>query len=172
MTEYFIIGKLVAASGLKGEMILKHTLGKKSALKDLNAIFIEDRKDSFIPWFIQSAKAKSETEIILKLEGVNSREDAINLTQKQVWLREEDFRKYAAKSSPVNMLGYILIDNNKALGEILELIEQPHQLLCRLEINTKEVLIPLNEDTLLKVDNRKKQVLVNLPDGLLEIYLG
>ena len=58
--EYFKIGKLVAAFGVKGEMILKHSLGKKSALKGLKAIFIEEQKQSFIPWFIISAKSKSE----------------------------------------------------------------------------------------------------------------
>ena len=57
------------------------------------------------------------------------------------------------------------------LGEILELIEQPHQLLCLLEIKGKEVLIPLHEKTLQKVNHRKKEVLVQLPDGLLDIYL-
>jgi 16S rRNA processing protein RimM len=50
-------------------------------------------------------------------------------------------------------------------------IEQPHQLLCRLEIESKEVLIPLNEAFLQKIDHRKKQVIVELPDGLLDIYL-
>jgi 16S rRNA processing protein RimM len=44
-------------------------------------------------------------------------------------------------------------------------------MLCRLEINSKEVLIPLNESTLQKIDHKKRQVLVELPDGLLEIYL-
>ena len=55
--------------------------------------------------------------------------------------------------------------------EILEVIEQPHQLLCRLDIKGKEVLVPLSENTLQKIDHRKKQVLVTLPDGLLDIYL-
>jgi 16S rRNA processing protein RimM len=69
------------------------------------------------------------------------------------------------------MLGYMVIHGKEPLGEILEIIEQPHQLLCRLDIKGKEVLIPLHEETLLKADHKKKQVIVELPDGLLEIYL-
>ncbi len=57
-----------------------------------------------------------------------------------------------------------------ALGKILEVIEQPHQLLCRIEINGKEALIPLHEETIIKIDKRKQQVIVSLPPGLLEIY--
>lgn len=145
---------------------------KKTSLKGLQAVFIEDKKDSFIPWFIESTTIKSEEEIYLKLEGVNNREAAAKLTQKKIWLPEADFKKFASKSSPAGLLGYTIIDQGQSLGQILEVIEQPHQLLCRLEIQGKEVLIPLHEDSLEKVDHRKKQVLVELPEGLLDIYLG
>src|SRR5215475_13616815 len=102
MAEYFKIGKLVAASGLRGELILKHTLGKKTSLKGLTAIFIEDKRDSFLPWFIQSARIKNEEEIYLKLETIDAREAAIKLAQKEVWLPETDFKKFTAKSAPAN----------------------------------------------------------------------
>jgi 16S rRNA processing protein RimM len=169
--EYFKIGKLVTVHGLKGELLLKHTLGKKTSLKGLQAIFIEEKKNSFLPWFIESIKIKSDEEIFLKLEGVNTRETAMQLVQKEIWVPEPDFKKFSAKTSPGNLLGYIILNEEKPLGKILEVIEQPHQLLCRIEITGKEVLIPLNDDTLKKIDHKKKQVIVKLPDGLLEIYL-
>jgi 16S rRNA processing protein RimM len=171
MTEYFKIGKLVSAFGLKGELILQHNLGKKTSLKGLQALFVEDRKSSFIPWFLESTRIKSNEEIYIKLQDVNTREAAIKLTQKEVWLTETDFKKFSAKSSPINFLGYTILENEKELGSILEVIEQPHQILCRIEINGKEVLIPLHEDTIKKIDHKKKQVIVELPEGLLEIYL-
>jgi 16S rRNA processing protein RimM len=68
-------------------------------------------------------------------------------------------------------LGYTIINKTKPIGEIMEVIEQAHQMLCRIEVNKKEVLIPLNEDTLKKIDHKKKEVIVHLPEGLLEIYL-
>jgi len=170
--EYFKIGKLVAVHGLQGELVLKHELGKKTSLKGLKNIFIEERKDSFLPWFIESTKIKTEDEIYLKLDGLNTREAANKLTRKEVWLTVTDFKKYAAKSSPANLLGYTIITEKKSLAEILEVIEQPHQMLCRIEVGGKEALIPLNESTIEKIDHKKKQVLVNLPEGLLEIYLG
>lgn len=171
MAEYYNIGKFVAVHGLQGELLLKHELGKKTSLKGLTALFVEEKKNAFLPWFIESTKIKSDTEIYIKLEGLASREGAMKLAQKAVWLPETDFKKFAAKSAPASPLGYTIIDNNEALGEILELIEQPHQLLCRLEIQNKEVLIPLHEGSLQKVDHKKKQVYVELPEGLLDIYL-
>jgi 16S rRNA processing protein RimM len=172
MTEYYKIGKLVSAFGLKGEMILKHNLGKKTSLKGLTAIFIEEKKQSFIPWFISEARIKSEDEIYLTLQDVNTREAAIKITQKEVWIPETDFKKFSAKTSPINLLGYTILDGEKELGTILEVIEQPHQLLCRIEMQEKEVLIPLHEETIQKIDRKNKRVIVELPEGLLEIYLS
>ncbi len=171
MANYFKIGKIVAVHGLKGELLLKHELGKKTSLKGLQAVFIEEKKNSFLPWFIQTTKIKSESEIFLKLEGIDTRETAIPLTQKEIWLTETDFKKFAAKTAPAGLLGYSIINKNEMLGAILELIEQPHQLLCRIEIKGKEVLIPLHEESMIKINHKKKEVIVELPEGLLEIYL-
>ena len=171
MTEYFKIGKFVAAHGVKGELLLKHELGKKTSLKGLQAIFIEERKNSFLPWFIESTRIKNDVEVFMKLEGVITREAAIKLAQKEVWFTEADLKKFSAKSSPINLLGYTIVNEGKPLGAIEEVIEQAHQMLCRIEINKNEVLSPLNEDTLQKIDHKKKVVTVKVPEGLLEIYL-
>jgi 16S rRNA processing protein RimM len=171
MTEYFKIGKLITAFGLTGELVLNHNLGKKSSLKGLQALFIEERKGSFIPYFIETTRIKSEEDIFIKLQDVNTREAAIKLAQKEVWLPEDDFKKFSSRSSPINLLGFDIVEDKKVLGKILEIIEQPHQLLCRIEINEKEVLIPLHEETIRKIDKKTRQVVVELPEGLLEIYL-
>ena len=170
MTNYCSIGKLAATFGVKGEVVLKHSLGKKTSLKGLETIIIEMNKDELIPYFIADAKIKSAEEVFLKLEGIDAKETAQKLLQKQVWLTEAEFHKYTSKSSPISLLGFHIVDKGNDLGEILEIIEQPHQLLCRIDWKGKEALIPLHEKFLLKVDKKMKQVLVELPDGLLEVF--
>lgn len=93
------------------------------------------------------------------------------MNQKEIWLTETDFKKFSAKTAPINFLGYTIVEAEKHLGKILEVIEQPHQVLCRIEMENKEVLIPLHENTIKKIDRKKQQVIVELPPGLLEIYL-
>lgn len=171
LEEYFKIGRFVAAHGLKGELVLRHVLGKKTSLKGLETIFTEENKNAFLPWFIQTSKIKTEEEVFLKLEGIDSREAAIRLLQKNIWLPEIDFKQMVAKSAPVNFLGFNIVHEKKSLGLVLEVIEQPHQILCRIDINGKEVLIPLNEGSLQRIDHKKKEIHVQLPEGLLEIYL-
>lgn len=168
--NYCSIGKLVATFGVGGELILQHHLGKKTSLKGLESVFLEAAKDEMIPWFIENARIKSEDEIYIKFEDVNTKEAARPLVRKEVWLEESDFHKYAGKSAPISLLGFHIIDNGTDIGEILEVIEQPHQLLCRISLDGKDALIPIHEETLQKLDKKKKQVAVDLPDGLLDIF--
>jgi 16S rRNA processing protein RimM len=170
MTQYFKIGKLAASHGLHGDLILNHSLGKKTALKGLEAIFIEDKKDSFIPYFIEKTSVKSDSETFLKLEGINTKEAARKLTPKEVWLQQSDFVEHSAKSAPIALLGYNLFDNDQFIGEIIEVIEQPHQILCTILYKGKEALIPIHEESLKKIDKKKKEIVVDLPEGLLDIY--
>ena len=99
------------------------------------------------------------------------KEQAHRLTQKEVWVTEDDFKKFSAKTSPINLLGFTILEDEKPLGTITEVIEQPHQVLCRIDINGKEAYIPLHEETIVRIDRKKRQVEVVLPPGLLEIYL-
>ncbi len=172
MSEYIHIGKLVAAHGLKGELVLKHALGKRADFKNAEAIFVEKLKDQYLPYFHQNSIAKNDTETIVKLEGVDTKEAAAILVQKKVWLTKNDFEKLVSKNAPVNLLGFMVFNSKEKLAAVESVIEQPLQILLQITMNNKEVLIPVNEETLKKIDRRKKEVYVVLPDGLLEIYLS
>jgi 16S rRNA processing protein RimM len=170
MNQYFKIGKLAASFGLKGELVLQHSLGKKTTLKGLETIFTEEGKDNFMPWFITASSIKNDAETFIKLEGIDTKETARKLTPKEAWITEADFKKFASKSSPIALLGFSLINEGVDLGEILEVIEQPHQVLCSISLDGKEALIPIHEESLKKIDQENRKVHVVLPDGLLDIY--
>ena len=170
MSQYFKIGKFAASHGLDGTLVLVHSLGKKTALTDLETVFLQESKDNFMPYFIESTSVKNDTEVYVKLEGTDNKETARKLTPKEVWLAAEDFEKFASKSSPISMLGYHLIDGQHNLGEIIEVLEQPHQLLCTILYNGNEALVPVHEGNLIKMDQKNKKVYVDVPEGLLEIY--
>jgi len=170
MNNYFKIGKLAATFGLEGQLILEHNLGKKTSLKGLENIFIEETINSFLPYFIESAKIKNDKEVYVKLEGIASKEEARKFVKKEVWLLENDFKKFSASAAPISLLGFMVINDDDELGEVVEVIEQPHQVLCKIILNGKEALIPVHEDSLEKIDKKNRKLFLNLPDGLLDIY--
>lgn len=170
MTDYVHIGKIVAPHGVSGQVILEHALGKPIHFKGIDALFVEKNEGSFIPYFIQSATAKTDTITHLQMEGISSREATSVLVSKKVWLPQDAFQKLVDKSAPLALLGYQVQQDGQDLGIIQEVIEQPHQLMVTILYKGQEAYIPLHEESLLGVDHAKKVVLVNLPDGLLELY--
>ena len=171
MENYVNIGSIVATFGVKGEMVLKHHLGSSADLTGIPALFIETSLGKFMPYFILSSKEKSDEEMLIGLEGVESPEKAKSLLRKKVWLKEADVKKTASTAAPISLLGFMIYDKKKLLGKVLEVIEQPLQILLRIEIEAKEVLIPINESTLVSIDHKGEKIFVNLPEGLLDIYL-
>jgi 16S rRNA processing protein RimM len=170
MSDFIHIGKLVAPHGINGQIILEHALGKPVHFKDVDAVFVEKNEASFIPYFLESASAKTDTLTHLQIEGIHSREAANALIGKKVWLPQADFQKLVEKNSPLALLGYMVQEAGKDIGVIQEVIEQPHQLLVTVLYQGQEAYIPLHEESLKGVNHARKTVAVELPDGLLALY--
>ncbi|MFS8083604.1 MAG: ribosome maturation factor RimM [Ginsengibacter sp.] len=170
MDTYINIGKIVAAHGLNGELLVKHHLGKKESFSKIKIYFIEEQKDTFLPWFPMSEKSKSAEESLIQLEGIHDRAGALTLVKKQIWIKEKDFNELVSSDAPISFLGFMLINKNIEVGEVVEVIEQPHQVLCKVLYNEKEILIPVHPDFIKKIDKKKKQLILSLPEGLLELY--
>lgn len=172
MDNYFSIGRLVATFGLQGELVLKHSLGKKTTLKGITALFLETRKDSFIPYFLERAKVKDHDQVFVKLEGIDTKEAAQKLSQTNVYLVEADFKTQVSKDAPVSMLGFMVEDSVLGpIGIVDEVIEMPLQILAKVMHKGKEMLLPINEASLIEINQKEKIVRLALPEGLIDIYL-
>ncbi|QOR76419.1 MAG: 16S rRNA processing protein RimM [Thermoflavifilum sp.] len=172
--NYYPVGKIVGVRGIKGEMVIQHTMGEDPMLDGWEVVFIEEHKQSFIPHFILSAQLVQPDELWLQLDDIHTREQALLLVHKQVYLPEEEFRT-RAPHSPLQLLGYeIRIDDPsqpERLGLVEEIIETPTQLIVKTHYQQKEILIPLHAQTWVATDARKKHLYLRLPDGLLDVYL-
>ncbi len=171
MHQHVKIGKIVATFGVTGQVILVHNLGKKSLFKNVEALFIEEIKNSFIPYFVKDIKAKTEEENYVLFEDTTTKEAATKLIGKSVWLLQEDFKKLFNKNAPIALLGYKVISKNELLGTVDEIIEQPHQILLSILYRGKEAYLPMHQESLISIDHKKNEIHLNLPDGLLEVYL-
>jgi len=68
--------------------------------------------------------------------------------------------------------GYTATDESFGeMGIITEVAEYPMQYIGKCIINEKEVLFPLNDDVVTEVDDEAKTINLDLPLGLLDIYL-
>jgi len=166
------IGRIVAIHGTQGHLVLRHALGRKSALDKVKAIILSSGNTGSLPYFLLEAKARTADETLLLLEETDTREKAAKLMNKTVSLLQADFERLVDKQSTLGLVGYSIIENDKVLGIIEDIVEQPNQIIAYTTINDKEVLIPLHQQTIKKIDRKLKKVLVALPAGLLDIYLA
>jgi 16S rRNA processing protein RimM len=165
------IGKIVATHGLQGAVILNHIIGHSEWLKKEMPLFIELNKESYIPFFTEQFKAANEEEYIVNLEEVEKVEQAKKLIGKNVYA-QEDLLAEKASDSPLLWIGFEVTDRKHGkLGKIEDIMLTANQWLAQLTYKDAEVLIPLIEQTIDGIDLKKKKMQVNLPEGLLEVYI-
>ena len=157
------VGYFSKPHGLKGHLILftSHDLKKK-----INAFFIQ-QKGSQAPYFIEELKPHASG-FLVKLESVDDVNAATALKNKEV-LAEE---KYVIAEEGFEFAGYTLIDESKGeIGKIAGLEGSPNNPLLQIIAGEKEILLPFNEEFIIKVVKTKKQLFYNAPHGLIDMYL-
>ena len=151
---------------------MTHVTGNKSWLKKGDVLFVSLRRDSNIPFFVSHIKSATKEEIILHLEDTDSVEAAKKLVGREVMVKDDVLVNVGATDSPLLWIGFEVQDANHGLiGVIGDVFQTPTQWLAEVQHKGKEVLIPLIEPMLKSVDVAKKVVKVELPEGLLEVYL-
>ncbi len=166
------VGKIVAIHGLQGALVLKQIIDNTSWLKKGDVLFIEMQRESFIPYFVETAKAANDEEYIITLDDVTSPDEARKMVNRTVYAKEEVLQS-AKVDSPLLYIGFNLVDEQKGgLGTIQDVMLVGRQWIAKITISEKEVLIPLVDDMIIEVNMRNKFIRMKLPDGLLEVYLG
>lgn len=173
--QYVIIGRTRKAHGLAGELKISIEDRYLEDFMKNERIFLDVRGVK-IPYFI--ANVRGGGEMILKLEEVDDRDAAIALQAREVLLREQDILPEHAREFEVeaeeemeyaHLAGYLMVDETIGeIGTIDEVLEMPQQEMAFLKYKGREVLVPLNQQFIRSVDEQKQQVLMNLPDGLLD----
>lgn len=166
------VGKIVATHGLQGAVVLQQIIDDTGWLKKGDVLFIELRRESFIPYFVEMAKAANDTEYIITLDDVTNAEEAKKLVGKTTYVKEEVLEK-AKVDSPLMYIGFNLVDKTRGgVGTIEDVLLMGKQWIARLTVDGKEVLIPLVEEMILDVNYKNKYLRMDLPEGLLDVYLG
>ena len=95
----------------------------------------------------------------------------ISLKNKSVFVNPKDVDLGEEKFDKNNIIGYDLFSQTeKNLGKVSAVIKIKNNNLIQLYINGKEVLLPYNEKNILVLDHSKKQMKLDIPDGLIELY--
>jgi 16S rRNA processing protein RimM len=169
--DCFRIGTVLKTKGLKGEL---HMYVDFDGLEDidLDSVFIEV-SGKLVPYFVESIKYLPKNAAYLFLEDVDTIEKASLLARKDIYLpNKQKPKKKKQEFTLFDLKGFTAVDENEGiLGIITDIHEYPKQLIAAVTYKNCEVLFPLNEEIIKGIDVVKEVVTVDLPEGLLEIYL-
>lgn len=170
--EYIEIGYTQKAHGVKGEIKIFIEEEFIDELEHLEVLFLNVR-GNVLPYFIEEKRGTGN--YIIKFEDVNDKEAAERIKAAAILAKPSDLKYWEPFEEQElfynHCIGYQMIDiNDGDLGIIKEMLEYPQQELAIIEINGKEVLFPMNEQTVKGVDNDNKKVTVEMPEGLLTIH--
>lgn len=167
MHEMVRIGKVLKPHGIKGELKVQIDTIYMNAFRKLEAFFIDT-----LPYFTENISIKKNgRQIFVKLEGVNLIEEAQKLAGKNILIHEKELPVSVSENIYNQLIGYTISDEKtgKQIGVVKDIMEMPMQNLALADYQGKEILLPLNKQTIMKTDKKSKKLLMKIADGLLDI---
>jgi 16S rRNA processing protein RimM len=170
--DCFYIGRVAKTHGIKGEVTIKLDVDDPSAYLDMKYFLLEINK-VLTPFFVERLTMSGD-KFFVGIQDVNTVEAASALTGKSVFLPLEMLPKLTGKQFYYHEVkGFTVVDENKGeLGPIKEILEYPTQAIIQVFKDGKEILIPILDQVIVKVDRKGKKLHVKAPEGLIDMYLG
>ena len=139
--------------------------------EDWESVFVEI-DGLLVPFFIESLRVSSESSAVITFCDINSSEKAKEFVNCKVFQLISIAGEVELIKTPEVVIGYKVIDVKAgAIGRIEEVVDYKTNLLFRILKGETEILIPVTAELIVKVNHRKKEMTIQAPEGLLELYL-
>ena len=164
-------GFIVKPSGFAGEVVFAAETFDAESFQDFNFLFLVI-EGLPVPFRVTGSKMKSGN-LIVKLEDIDTEEAAKSLNGCEAYVEELPEAEEVGVPSFSDLEGFTVIDRTAGnLGAILEVEELPMQFIARCNHQGHEIVFPLNETIVIGIDTERREIHVDLPDGLIDVYMG
>ena len=125
----------------------------------------------FVPFFIDEYRFRSDSTALVKLEGIETAEQARMFTNVEVYFPT----KFAEDAEPGEtswdfFIGFRVEDvNHGELGEVVDVDTSTINTLFVIEHDGDELLLPAQEEFIVGIDQKHKLMTVDVPVGLLSL---
>jgi len=170
--DCFYLGKIVSKYSFKGELLAKLDTDEPDLYDSLEAIFV-DLRGNLVPFFVESSQLHKSDLLRLKFEDVDTEADADALIKTELYLPLELLPKLEGDKFYFHeVIGFSIKDKNFGhVGIITGINDSTAQSLFEIDRDGIEILIPMNDEFIDKVDRENKTIEVNTPEGLIDLYL-
>ncbi|MGJ8548105.1 ribosome maturation factor RimM [Winogradskyella wichelsiae] len=170
--DCFYLGKIVSKYSFKGELLIKLDTDEPDLYDNLDAIFI-DLRGNLVPFFAESSQLHKSNLLRIKFEDVDTEEDADALIKTDLYLPMDLLPKLEGNKFYFHeVIGFTIIDSNYGdVGILKGINDSTAQALFEIDKDGVEILIPMNDEFIVKVDRKNKTIEVKTPEGLIDLYL-
>ena len=162
-------GKITRPHGLKGEVILIPFSRRPDSLPGINYIYI-DREDSEEPEMLTVSGCRlHKGTAIIKLDGVDSIDDAEELRGAEVLVDTDDLGGLEEDEYYwFELIGLdVYAEDGSFIGKVEDLIDRAHQSVLVVRDGEAEALIPLAEPIIKEIDLENSKIVITPVEGLL-----
>ena len=170
--DCFYLGKIVRKHSFKGEVVAKLDTDEPELYSKLESVFIALGND-LVPFFIESSLLQKGNQLRIQFEAVYNEEDAEAILGAELHLPLEFLPKLTGNKFYFHeIIGFSIEDTEKGVfGKIVGVNDTTAQPLFVVDSNGIEILIPMIDDFIVKVDRENENILVQTPEGLIDLYL-
>ena len=170
--DCFYLGKIIKKFSFKGEVMIKLDTDEPELYENMDALFI-DLRNNLVPFFIESSQFHKSELLRVKFEEVDTEEDADSILKCDVYLPIEFLPKLEDDKFYFHeVIGFTVEDINFGkVGIITAINDLTAQSLFEIDRDGTQILIPMNDDFIKKVDKKKKLIIVDTPEGLIDLYI-
>lgn len=171
-SELHELGYFTKLHGYKGELTAYLDTEVLNDYQEVESIFVEV-KGQIIPYFVETLSSKTNKTVKVKLEGVDTEDQAKSMVKAKIFILKEDLSETDETRLELrSILGYEVIDHLKGnIGTVHQILELAGNPQLEIDFNGKMILLPLHEDFIKKIDNEGKKVEVEAPEGLIDLFL-
>ena len=168
--EVFRIGRLGKPHGVKGEMVFMFD-DDIFDRTDADYLVVET-EGILVPFFISEYRFRNNETALMKLDGVDTVEQARQLTNCDVFFPRRLAQTDEEELTWAQIAGFTLVDEPSGtnIGEIRSVDDSTENVLFEvLTPEGRELLVPAAEEFIRGVDGEGRQIFVELPQGLLDL---
>lgn len=169
--DCFTLGEITRLHGYKGEVVLFMDTDNPEVYAQLDAVLIDDN-GVLLPLVVENMDDLGRGKFKVKFEGIGSSAEAARLLKKEVLLPLKLLPPLEGKKFYYHEItDFMVIDALAgALGPVTKVMEHPVNPILVVDYRGSEVLIPARDEFIESIDRQGRNIRVQLPEGLIEVY--
>jgi 16S rRNA processing protein RimM len=171
--DCFYLGRIVSKHSFKGEVLVKLDTDEPGIYENMESVFVS-LGNNLVPFFIEKCYLHKSNLLRIRFEDISSEADADRIMGSHLYLPLEFLPKLTGNKFYYHeIIGFEVIDSQHGnIGSISAVNDSVSQALFELKKGEKELLIPVADNIIDKVDRANKILYVTTPEGLVDLYLS